>query len=165
MSNIKTTAQSLWRNTSETAEQQLHAAPLAKTLTAANFWARSPLARARGRRIYVYLDFRFTDSLAFCINFLEIFLRALIGKRQKHGNIRHCNQTSTEARGVAEKWLGWARGGLGPENLPGKLSSVILSTKVLPLGYLRRHCRTTNLANSGSWTFFLTDLASRSCIE
>ena len=51
MSNIKTTVQSLWRNTSETAEQQLHAAPLAKTLTAANFWARSPLARARGRRI------------------------------------------------------------------------------------------------------------------
>ena len=35
MSNIKTTVQSLWRNTSETAEQQLHAAPLAKTLTAA----------------------------------------------------------------------------------------------------------------------------------
>ena len=55
MSNIKTTVQSLWRNTSETAEQQLHAAPLAKTLTAANFWARSPLARARGRRIYLFI--------------------------------------------------------------------------------------------------------------
>ena len=54
MSNIKTTVQSLWRNTSETAEQQLHAAPLAKTLTAANFWARSPLARARGRRIWCW---------------------------------------------------------------------------------------------------------------
>ena len=56
MSNIKTTVQSLWRNTSETAEQQLHAAPLAKTLTAANFWARSPLARARGRRILFSLQ-------------------------------------------------------------------------------------------------------------
>ena len=64
MSNIKTTVQSLWRNTSETAEQQLHAAPLAKTLTAANFWARSPLGIYLYIYIYVYI-YIYTCTLLF----------------------------------------------------------------------------------------------------